>query len=58
MTCTWTTPPWGRPPISPRAWSRWPCRVHPDHSASLGLVEGFVQVKALGAMPVRGLRDP
>jgi class 3 adenylate cyclase len=24
----------------------------------LGLVEGFVQVKALGAMPVRGLRDP
>jgi class 3 adenylate cyclase/tetratricopeptide (TPR) repeat protein len=27
-------------------------------SAVLGLVEGFVQVKALGAMPVRGLRDP
>ena len=26
--------------------------------AMLGLVEGFVQVKALGAMPVRGLRDP
>ena len=26
--------------------------------AVLGLVEGFVQVKALGAMPVRGLRDP
>jgi class 3 adenylate cyclase/tetratricopeptide (TPR) repeat protein len=25
--------------------------------AVLGLVEGFVQVKALGAMPVRGLRD-
>jgi class 3 adenylate cyclase len=24
----------------------------------LGLVEGFVQVQALGAMPVRGLRDP
>jgi class 3 adenylate cyclase len=24
----------------------------------LGLVEGFVQVKALGALPVRGLRDP
>jgi tetratricopeptide (TPR) repeat protein len=24
----------------------------------LGLVEGFVQVTALGAMPVRGLRDP
>ena len=26
--------------------------------AVLGLVEGFVQVKALGPMPVRGLRDP
>ena len=26
--------------------------------AVLGLVEGFVQVKALEAMPVRGLRDP
>ena len=26
--------------------------------AVLGLVEGFVQVKVLGAMPVRGLRDP
>ena len=26
--------------------------------AVLGLVEGFVQVKALGAMAVRGLRDP
>jgi tetratricopeptide (TPR) repeat protein len=26
--------------------------------AVLGLVEGFVQVKALGAIPVRGLRDP
>src|SRR5262244_2220886 len=26
--------------------------------AVLGLVEGFVQVKALGAVPVRGLRDP
>ena len=26
--------------------------------AVLGLVEGFVQVKALGAMPIRGLRDP
>jgi class 3 adenylate cyclase/tetratricopeptide (TPR) repeat protein len=26
--------------------------------AVLGLVEGIVQVKALGAMPVRGLRDP
>jgi class 3 adenylate cyclase/tetratricopeptide (TPR) repeat protein len=26
--------------------------------AVLGLVEGFVQVQALGAMPVRGLRDP
>src|SRR5262249_4645718 len=26
--------------------------------AVLGLVEGFVQVKAVGAMPVRGLRDP
>jgi class 3 adenylate cyclase/tetratricopeptide (TPR) repeat protein len=26
--------------------------------AVLGLVEGFVQVKALGAMSVRGLRDP
>jgi class 3 adenylate cyclase/tetratricopeptide (TPR) repeat protein len=26
--------------------------------AVLGLVEGFVQVKALGAMPVRGLPDP
>jgi class 3 adenylate cyclase len=26
--------------------------------AVLGLVEGLVQVKALGAMPVRGLRDP
>jgi tetratricopeptide (TPR) repeat protein len=26
--------------------------------AVLGLVEGFVQVKTLGAMPVRGLRDP
>jgi class 3 adenylate cyclase len=26
--------------------------------AVLGLVEGFVQVKALGAMPVKGLRDP
>ena len=26
--------------------------------AVLGLVEGFVQIKALGAMPVRGLRDP
>ena len=26
--------------------------------AVLGLVEGFVQVTALGAMPVRGLRDP
>jgi class 3 adenylate cyclase/tetratricopeptide (TPR) repeat protein len=26
--------------------------------AVLGLVEGFVQVKELGAMPVRGLRDP
>jgi tetratricopeptide (TPR) repeat protein len=26
--------------------------------AVLGLVEGFVQVRALGAMPVRGLRDP
>ena len=26
--------------------------------AVLGLVEGFLQVKALGAMPVRGLRDP
>src|SRR5262245_38706731 len=26
--------------------------------AVLGLVEGFVQVKALGGMPVRGLRDP
>jgi predicted ATPase len=26
--------------------------------AVLGLVEGFVQVKALGTMPVRGLRDP
>ena len=26
--------------------------------AVLGLVEGFVQVKALGALPVRGLRDP
>jgi hypothetical protein len=26
--------------------------------AVLGLVEGFVQVKGLGAMPVRGLRDP
>jgi class 3 adenylate cyclase/tetratricopeptide (TPR) repeat protein len=24
----------------------------------LGLVEGFMQVKALGAVPVRGLRDP
>jgi class 3 adenylate cyclase len=27
-------------------------------SAVLGLVEGFVQVRALGAMPVRGLCDP
>src|SRR5262245_60048780 len=26
--------------------------------AVLRLVEGFVQIKALGAMPVRGLRDP
>jgi class 3 adenylate cyclase/tetratricopeptide (TPR) repeat protein len=26
--------------------------------AVLGLVEGFVQVKALGAVPIRGLRDP
>jgi len=26
--------------------------------AVLGLVEGFIQVKALGAVPVRGLRDP
>jgi AAA ATPase-like protein/adenylate/guanylate cyclase family protein len=26
--------------------------------AVLGLVEGFIQVTALGAMPVRGLRDP
>jgi class 3 adenylate cyclase len=26
--------------------------------AVLGLVEGFVQVKALGAVPVRGLHDP
>src|SRR5437899_5877339 len=26
--------------------------------AVLGLVEGFVQIKALGTMPVRGLRDP
>jgi predicted ATPase len=26
--------------------------------AVLGLVEGFVQIQALGAMPVRGLRDP
>jgi class 3 adenylate cyclase/tetratricopeptide (TPR) repeat protein len=26
--------------------------------AVLGLVEGFVQVKTLGAMPIRGLRDP
>jgi tetratricopeptide (TPR) repeat protein len=26
--------------------------------AVLGLVEGFVQVTALGAMPIRGLRDP
>jgi class 3 adenylate cyclase/tetratricopeptide (TPR) repeat protein len=26
--------------------------------AVLRLVEGFVQVKALGAMPIRGLRDP
>jgi class 3 adenylate cyclase len=26
--------------------------------AVLGLVEGLVQVKALGALPVRGLRDP
>jgi class 3 adenylate cyclase len=27
-------------------------------AAVLGLVEGFVQVTALGALPVRGLRDP
>ena len=26
MTCTWTTPPWGRRPMWPPAWSRWPCR--------------------------------
>jgi predicted ATPase len=30
----------------------------PTTPAVLGLVEGFVQVKALGAMPVRDLRDP
>ena len=38
---------------------QWPCRAQIFITpAAPGRVEGFVQVTALGAMPVRGLRDP
>ena len=58
-TCTWTTPPWARP----RTWRRgWSSSATPGSirltAATLRLVEGLVQVTALGPVPVKGLAEP
>ena len=55
-TCTWTTRRSGRPRTWRRAWNSWP---RPGSirltAATLRLVEGLVQVTALGPVPVKGL---
>ena len=58
-TCTWTTPPSVRPRIWPRGWSSWrtPGSIRLT-AATLRLVEGLVQVNALGPFPVKGLPEP
>ena len=59
VTCTWTTPPSGRRPISPPEWSRW---RSPGSTLVTGdtlrLAEGYVQVRPLGTVPVKGLEIP
>ena len=58
-TCTWTTPPWGRRRIWRRAWNNWRTPGSIRLTAStLRLVEGLVQVSALGPIPVKGLPEP
>ena len=56
-TCTWTTPPSGRPRILAARMEQLATpgsiRLTP---ATLRLVEGLVQVNALGPVPVKGLR--
>ena len=58
-TCTWTTRRWGRPRTWRRAWNRLatPGSIRLT-AATLRLVEGLVQVNALGPVPVKGLAEP
>src|SRR5207244_2631492 len=59
MTCTWITLPWSRPRIWQRGWNSSPPRGSIRLTAgTLRLVEGLVQVNALGPIPVKGLTEP
>ena len=56
--CTWTTRRWARPRIWRRAWNSSPPRAVLLTADALRLAEGYVQVKALGPVPVKGLQEP
>jgi len=50
--------PSARPRTWRAAWSRWLGRLVLATDETLKLAEGYVQVKSLGPVPVRGLRPP
>ena len=58
-TCTWTTRRWARRSTWPPGWSssRGPARAC-FRPSTLSLVEGYVQVRSLGPVPVKGLDAP
>ena len=57
-TSAWTTPPSARPPTWPPAWSSSPSPGTTLLTAdTLRLAEGYVEVKPLGPVPVKGLAD-
>ena len=58
-TCTWTTRRWARPSTWPRGWSSSRAAgTACSPPSTLALVEGYVQVRSLGPMPVKGLDAP
>ena len=57
--CTWTTRRSARRHTWPRGWSSWPSPARSCSRAdTLRLAEGYVEVKPLGPVPVKGLAEP
>ena len=58
MICIWITQPSVRRRIGSPAWNSWRILGVLLTAATLRLVEGLVQVTALGPIPVKGLPEP